>query len=86
VAGRPWRRAQDRVPRRRPWWTGGRPAVSRGELGMREDWLWLLIDGWPLLCEVPVCQGGLTAAGGLPGGQCGQRPYGANGGAARGEH
>jgi hypothetical protein len=86
VAGRPWKRAQDRVPRRRRWWTGGGPAVARGRLGTREDWLRLLIDGWPLLREVPARQGGLTAAGGLPGGQCGQRPYDANGGAVRGEH
>jgi hypothetical protein len=58
VAGRPWRRAQDRVPRRRRWWTGGGPAVAWGGLGTREDWLRLLIDGWPLLREVPARQGG----------------------------
>jgi hypothetical protein len=82
--GRLWGRAQDRVPRRRPRWTDGGPAVARGRLGTREDWLRLLIDGWPLLREVTACQGGLTAAGGLPDGQCGQGPYGASGEAARG--
>jgi hypothetical protein len=82
--GRIWGRAQDRVPRRRPWWTGGGPAVARGGLGTSEDWLRLIIDGWALVREVPARQGGLTAAGGLPGGQCGQRPYDACGSAARG--
>jgi hypothetical protein len=37
VVGRLWGRAQDRVPRRRPRWTNGGPAVARGGLGMRED-------------------------------------------------
>jgi hypothetical protein len=37
VVGRLWGRAQDRVPRRRPRWTGSGPTVARGGLGTRED-------------------------------------------------
>jgi hypothetical protein len=42
----------------RPPWRPGRLAVARGGLGMREDRLRLLIDGWPLLREVLARQGG----------------------------
>jgi hypothetical protein len=82
--GRVWGRAQDRVPRRRPRWTGGGQAVARRGLDTSADWLGLIIYGLVLVREVPALQEGQTAAGGLPGGQCGQRLYGACGSAARG--